>query len=184
MVAVTIVLEFPLGHNSPIEFEMELPRIPQKGDWIGHTDSSFGELYNAFLEDVQWEFRLVMGCEPQYVQSVGYTNGQYKVTVSCNPHNFILCWNSLKDNKLCLFESTSRPQIGDYLVDDRNTPVRIVKVYLTGKNCFFLEVSDEAQQESHDTNQVQYEMANSLEQIAGDTRDIAQRVEDIYYQNR
>lgn len=183
MVTVNIKLTFPYGNFIPSRFTMELPSVPKTGEGISYLDNIFGPKYDAFVKMVETKFRLCYGSQPQFINTVFYANGSYLVTVSCNPDYNLLTWNSLKDGKQCVLGTSIRPQRGDWFLDDRNEAVYIENVYYYGDNCFGLEVSEETSQESHDTSRIQYEMANSLDQIASDTRDIALRVEDIY-QNR
>lgn len=184
MVTVNIKLTFPYGDFIPSRFTMELPNVPQKGEGISYLDYTFGPKYDAFVRMIETKFRLCYGSQPQFINTVFHINGSYLVTVSCNPDYNLLTWDSLKDGKKCVLGTSIRPQKGDWFFDDRNEAVYIENVYYYGDNCFGLEISEEAPEDSHGTSRVQYDMAHNLDQIASDTRDIARRVEDIYYQNR
>lgn len=184
MVTVNIKLVFPYGDFTPSTFRMELPSVPKAGEGISCLDRTFGPKYDAFVKLVETKFRLCYGCQPQFVNTVFHINGSYLAVVSCNPNYNLLSWNSLKDGKKCVLGTTVRPQKGDWFYDDRNEAVYIENVYYYGDNCFGLEIYEDASQESRSTSQIQYDMANNLDQIASDTRDIARRVEGIYYQNR
>jgi len=180
MITVNIKLVFPYGNFTPSRFKMELPSVPKAGDGISFLDYTFGPKLDAFIKMVETKFRLVGGCQPQYVQTVFYVNGSYLITVSCNPNNNLLVWDSLRDGKTCILGTSIRPQKGDWFYDDRDKAVCIANVIYEGDNRFALQISEDGISD----NAAIGDMAYDINSIANDVRDIAKRVDDIYYQGR
>ena len=175
---VEIVLDFPFTDVPTHKFSMEMSRIPQKGEWIGQLDGQFGTKYRQFVKEIEQKCRFVFGCYPQYVENIGYRDGKYVLNISCNPNNYILSWESLKDKRLCLIETKTRPHVGDWIMDDRGKSVCITYVTLIGYNLISVDVAESEPSKNN------AELSYDVNSIANDVRDLIKRVDDIYHQIR
>ncbi len=179
---IEITLNFPWGKTPQTKFSMEMSRIPQRGEWIGQSDGQFGTRYRAFVKEVEKDCRFVFGGHPQYVKNIGYRDGKHVLEVSCNPENYILAWNSLSDKKICILESKCRPQVGDWICDDRGKDACVKYVTIVGENLIFMELSESEVTSGVGREVVELSMA--VHNMADDIHDIVQRVQDIYYNLR